>query len=77
VVEALVAAAEASGVELLRAATEVATVALLVAAMLLLRPEATAVVVAAAAAALVEATATHLALAATLGGKCTLHRFTI
>jgi hypothetical protein len=65
----------ASGAALLRAATEVVVVlmALLPVAMLLLLLEATAAVVVA----LVEATATHPAPAATLGGKRGLRRFTI
>jgi hypothetical protein len=71
----LVVLVVASGAALLRAATEVVVVlmALLPVAMLLLLLEATAAVVVA----LVEATATHPAPAATLGGKRGLRRFTI
>jgi hypothetical protein len=64
----------ASGEVLLKVATEVATAAALPAVATLLQ---LLVVTAAAAAALVEATATHPALAATPGGKRASHRFTI
>jgi len=68
-----VAVAVASGEVLLKVATEVASAVLPAVATLLQLPAATVV----AAAALVEATATHPALAATLGGKRATHRFTI
>jgi hypothetical protein len=62
-----------SGVVLLKAATEVVTAALPAAATLLQLLVATL----AAVVALVEATATHPALAATPGGKRASHRFTM
>jgi hypothetical protein len=76
-VVALVEAASGVVVALLRAVTEVALALLLLVAMLPLLLEVTAAVVAVAATAEVEPTAIHPALAATLGGKSALHRFTI